>query len=227
MIEAMMVRRIVSLGVVAVAVPYVLNQVRKPSRWIGRMFLWSMNRSHSALTNWGLGQVTIGEAFTFLDVGCGGGRTIQKLAAVASAGKVYGIDYSAESVAVSRATNAAAIAAGRVEIQEASVSRLPFADGTFDLVTAVETHYYWRNLIEDTREIRRVLKPGGELIIVAETYRRKHDPVYRLAMKALRAAHLTADEHRELLAAAGFEQVRIVERKNGWICAKGVKPAAA
>jgi len=49
-------------------------------------------------------------------------------------------------VEASRHANAHGIRTGRIEIRQASVSRLPFPDGTFDLVTAVETHYYWPDL---------------------------------------------------------------------------------
>ena len=85
---------------------YVLTQVRKPDRWIGRFFTWIMNMSHSGVTDWGLTHVRIEEQFTILDVGCGGGRTIQKMVAVASRGMVYGVDYAKGSVAASRSKNA-------------------------------------------------------------------------------------------------------------------------
>jgi fibrillarin-like rRNA methylase len=65
-----------------------------------------MNASHSKLTDWGLEQVCIEKHYTVLDAGCGGGRTVSKLAAIATEGKVYGIDYSEESVAASKRTNA-------------------------------------------------------------------------------------------------------------------------
>ena len=100
-----------------------------------------MNVSHSPLTTWGLEQVVIGPDFVILDVGCGGGATVDRLAAITSDGRVCGIDYADGSVAVSRRKNAALIAAGRVDIRKASVSRLPFDPGTFYLVTAIETHY--------------------------------------------------------------------------------------
>ena len=61
----------------------VLDQCRKPSGWFGRLNLKRMNSGHSKLTDWGLAQVQIGKQFTILDVGCGGGRTVQKLAALA------------------------------------------------------------------------------------------------------------------------------------------------
>jgi SAM-dependent methyltransferase len=204
-----------------------LVQVRKPMRGLGRPFLWLMNGSHSKLTDWGLGHVEIGKHLQILDVGCGGGRTVQKLAAVATEGKVCGVDYSAESVAVSRRTNAKTIQAGRVDIRQASVSELPFPEDQFDLVTAVETHYYWPDLAGDLREIRRVLKAGGTLCLVVEAYKGgKDSEVARWVMAPLRGALLSVDEHRRLLAAAGFVDVEMVEEpRHGWLCAIGRKPA--
>src|SRR2546421_12862116 len=123
------------------AVDKVIAQCRKPSGLFGRLVLWDMNRHHSKLTDWGLSHVSIKKTDTILDVGCGGGRTIDKLAATATDGKVYGIDYSEDSVAAARRMNARLIdppsvraglalrlpraGIGRVEIQHGSVSHLP------------------------------------------------------------------------------------------------------
>src|SRR5258708_20563494 len=100
-----------------------------------------MNSSHSKLTDWGLEHISIENHHTILDVGCGGGRPVSKLAAIATRGKVYGIDYSDESVAATRRTNAKGIDLGRVEVRHGSVSQLPFLDIVFDLVSAVVTHF--------------------------------------------------------------------------------------
>ncbi len=82
-----------------------LHQCRKPTGWLGRFILRDMNRRHSALTDWGLKHISIENHDTILDVGCGGGRTVHKLAAIAREGKIYGIDFSEESVAASTITN--------------------------------------------------------------------------------------------------------------------------
>ena len=206
---------------------WVFRQVRKPSGPLGRRMVRAMNFGHSRMTDWALQQLSIPQNASILDVGCGGGRTIHRLATLAPGGKIFGLDYSAASVAVSRDTNAEEIAAGRVQIQQGSVAALPFPDGTFDIVTAVETHYYWPDLPANTREILRVLKPGGVFALIAETYR--GGPfrfLYGIVMPLLRAAFLSDAEHRNLLTQAGFIEVETkhVPGKN-WICATGRKPS--
>ena len=203
------------------------RQCQKPKGWLGRLVLRMMNAQHSKVTDWGISHVSIASNQILLDVGCGGGRTVNKLAALASKGKVYGIDYSAESVSFARKTNHEWISLGRVEIQEASVSQLPFPDGMFDTVTAVETHFWWPDLPADMRELLRVLKPGGVLIIIAEVYKGANTVTAKLAEKyALLSGMklLTANEHRELFANAGYSDIKIIEEpRKGWICGIGKK----
>lgn len=187
-----------------------------------------MNSRHSKVTDWGLAHVSIANNYEMLDVGCGGGRTLSKLAAMATQGKVYGIDHSEESVATSKRTNARLIREGRVEVQHGTVSELPFREGTFDLVTAVETHFWWSNLPTDMREVFRVLKTGGKLIVIAEVYKGANTTVAKLAEKYASQAGmkmLDVDEHRELFAQAGYSDVQVVtEPRKGWICGLGRKP---
>jgi SAM-dependent methyltransferase len=209
----------------AALVIYMARQVRRPSRWTGQFFAQVMNLSHSSLTDWGLSHVTIGPRFSILDVGCGGGRTIRKLAALAPEGKIHGIDYGKGSVAAARMTNASLVAAGRVAIEYGSVSALPFADDSFDLVTASETTYYWPDLVNDMREVRRVLKPGGTFLIILESYRSGSlDWLQGPIMRALGSAPLGMDDYRDRLRQAGFSDVQIFEkpRRTG-MCAVGRK----
>lgn len=221
---------LIGVGAVAGAIGGALvsstSQCRRPHGRTGRRVLQAMNVRHSSVTDWGLGHIRVEPGFRILDVGCGGGRTIQKLAAVATQGHVSGVDYSEASVAEARAVNQAEITAGRVDVQQASVSRLPFSDAAFDLVTAVETHYYWPDFVSDLKEARRVLKPGGTLALIAETYRgQAFGAVIWPSMLLLRARYLTVAQHREALAAAGFTGVTVTTDKwKGWISAVGKRP---
>jgi SAM-dependent methyltransferase len=206
-----------------------LDQCRKPTGRMGRFTLWRMNWSHSKLTDWGLAHISIEHRDTILDVGCGGGRTVSKLAAIATQGRVCGIDYSDDSVAASRRTNARWIDIDRVEIRQGSVSRLPFADDMFDLVTAVETHYFWPDLPADMHELFRVVKAGGTLIVIAEAYKGAKTMAGKLTEKYLPLAGMTllsVDEHRDLFTKAGYSDVRVIEEYDkGWICSMGRKPS--
>jgi len=219
--------KVLWLAATVLAMWWMFRQVRNPSGLLGRRMVRAMNLSHAAMTDWGLQHLAVPKDAVVMDVGCGGGRTVQRLSALATEGKIIGLDYSPASVAVSKNTNAPAIQAGRVEIEQGSVAALPFPDRTFDVVTAVETHYYWPDLPANTREVLRVLKPGGTFALIAETYRGgPFRLLYGLVMPLLRAAFLSDAEHRNLLSSAGFTEVAThhVPGKN-WILATGRRPS--
>jgi ubiquinone/menaquinone biosynthesis C-methylase UbiE len=201
-----------------------LKQARMPEGRFGAFWARFMNIGHSNLTRWGLSHISINKDDTILDIGCGGGKTVNTLAKIAAEGKVYGIDYSEVSVAVSTSKNKKLIDAGRVRILHASVDSLPFPDDMFNLVTAVESFYFWPDLINNLQEIRRVLKPGGSVIIVNAIYRdeRFEKRNSELAIMGDFTYHLP-DEFRVFLKDAGYSSIKIelLEKKN-WIAVKGI-----
>jgi ubiquinone/menaquinone biosynthesis C-methylase UbiE len=185
-----------------------------------------MNVSHSEMTDWGLSHVAIGKSDTILDVGCGGGGTIRKLATMAEKGQVYGIDYSEESVRISTKLNRKLIDSGRVEIRHGSVSSLPFPDDMFDMVTAIESHYFWPDLANDMREILRVLKPGRMLMLLGGEYKGgKYDERNQRWVELGDMAYHTVDEFGQLFSTVGFTDVQVLEDSDrGWMCGLGNKP---
>jgi ubiquinone/menaquinone biosynthesis C-methylase UbiE len=203
------------------------NQWRKPTGLPGELLAWVLNISHSRVNDWGLKHIAIEKQYTLLDVGCGGGMTVRKLAGIATQGKVYGIDFSEESVTVSQRTNNQLIKEGRVEIRHGSVSDLPFSDGMFDLITAVDSHYYWPYLVADMREVLRVRKPAGNLLIIGETYKGgKYSERDRKFVQLANLAYLRINELGELISQAGYSEVHMFEEYDrGWICGIGRKPS--
>jgi len=185
-----------------------------------------MNISHYRLTNWGLSHLSIRKQDTILDIGCGGGGTVHKLAKIATNGKVYGIDFSDESVMVSRMTNKQFVQMGHVEIQQSSVSCLPFSDNIFDLVTAVNTHNYWPDLVTDMQEILRVLKLSGKFIIIGSVYQGgKYDKRNQKYAGLMKIAFPGINELRDLFLKAGYSEVQMFEKYDrSWICGIGRKP---
>jgi ubiquinone/menaquinone biosynthesis C-methylase UbiE len=138
-----------------------------PKGRMGRVMLKFMNASHGPLNNWGLDLVKVQDGWTMLDIGFGGGASLKRMLKRSKGGMVYGIDISEESVEKARKLNADVLDK-QIFIQQGSVTELPYDDWKFDLVTAVETVYFWPNLPECIKEVYRVLKPGGRFAIMVE-----------------------------------------------------------
>ena len=143
------------------------DNMRKPQGKLGNIQLKSMNKEHTPVSLWGLKHLNIKSDDVILDIGCGGGININRMAEKAK--KVYGVDYSIESVKLSREVNEKLIREGKVEIHEGNVKNLPFENDTFDIVTAFETVYFWPDIEKCFGEVKRVLKPGGTFLIGMES----------------------------------------------------------
>ncbi len=201
-----------------------LNQCRKPEGDLGKIVVNDMNESHYELTGWGLGNIDIEENSTILDIGCGGGKTVNRLASITK-GKVFGIDYSIDCVNWSKEYNKELIYKGQVEIFNASVEKIPFEDEKFDVVSAVETIYFWPDLISNLVEVRRILKPTGKIIIINEMYDdekfkdRNDELVKNSNMKIY-----SPEELKVIMNNAGYNniQIELKEEKN-WLCCIGEK----
>lgn len=200
----------------------ILSQSKKPSGLFGRFLARGMNFGHSGLTRWGLGFIDIACDIDTLDIGCGGGRTVKRLAGIVSDGKVVGIDHSPDAVAVARNKNRAYIAEGRVEIFQETVSSMKFRDGTFGLITAFETHYFWPDFRNDLKEVHRVTKQNGQLLIVGTVYKnKKYDRRNQRIVDAIGMTYLSIKELREILEGAGYlEFDAFEEKKKGWFAVK-------
>ena len=185
------------------------SNTRKPEGFFGRMMVNGMNGGgHARLAEWGLSHLTFTADANVLDVGCGGGANVARLLKRCPQGMVTGIDYSPVSVKKSTEVNAAAIAAGRCRVLEGSAAALPFEDGAFDLVTAFETVYFWPDIEECFRGVRRCLKECGRFAIVNEDdgLTGKNEKWEKL----IEGMHTyTPDELRTHLANAGFRDIAV------------------
>jgi len=204
-----------------------LNQVRKPNGKLGRVIATGMNKGHAKLAKWGFSNFLIEPNYVILDIGCGGGGNIKYFAEIITDGKVYGIDYSETAIYISTKINKKYIEKGIVEIYHGSVSSLPFKDNYFNLISGFEAYYFWPDLIRDLKEINRILKPNGYLILVNEGYICNNEKKRKKAEKWSKLGNFpihTPDEYREFLKKAGFSNIQIFEEnKKGWITAKGMK----
>ncbi|HLX59153.1 MAG TPA: class I SAM-dependent methyltransferase [Ktedonobacteraceae bacterium] len=128
-----------------------------------------MVRQHRRETAWTLNLLEIEPTDTVLEVGFGAGQGIKLAAEQAPHGHVMGIDLSAMMVRVATRRNARAVKAGRVALAQGTMTALPYADHSFDKIMTIHTFYFWPEPVRVLRELSRVLKPGGRLIITLST----------------------------------------------------------
>ena len=155
-----------------------------------------------------------------LEIGFGPGVTIARLAELVGEGAVAGVDSSRVMAGQARRRNAELVKQGKVDLRHGSVALLPFPDNTFDKALAVNSQEHWPHPLANLREVRRVLKPGGILVIAEQ-------PVW---------AKTGADDCRfagELaarVAEAGFSEVETISRRMRpapTICVRARKPDRA
>ena len=192
----------------------------KPQGRMGRAMLRFMNFGHAPLTNWGLDLIDIHDGWTMLDIGCGGGATLKRLLKRSNNAQVYGIDISQESVAKARKVNAKVLDK-QVFVSQGSAEKLPYGDQMFDLVTAVETVYFWPNLPDCLQEVGRVLKPGGKFAILVEVI--EGDSVWTKVVDGMTA--YSPEQLKKLLDDAGFVDTEIHRKKPSYASIIGTNPS--
>ena len=193
------------------------ENTRKPKGLGGKIMVAMMNSGHADIANWGFQFLNVPENAAVLDCGCGGGANIKRLLQKCPEGIVKGIDYSEISVEKTRKVNAKEIQAGRCDVLQANVMKLPFEESDFDLVTAFETIYFWSDLLQSFQEIYRVLKAGGTFFICNESNgdTNKDD---KWVEKIGGMTIYNGTQIKAILEQVGFSNIRVEKNKKGWIC---------
>ena len=189
-----------------------------PQGRMGRAMLKFMNLCHAPLTNWSLSHIDFEDGWTMLDIGCGGGATLRRLLKRSDGSRVYGIDISEESVTKAKKVNEKVLDK-QVFVQQGSAESLPYEDEKFDLVTAVETVYFWPNLPGFFAEVLRVLKPGGRFAIMVEVV--SADSKWTNLVDGMKS--YSPEQLQQMLEETGFTQMEIHRKKPTYATIIGMK----
>ncbi len=185
---------------------YIAGKFRRPTGVVGRLVGYLMTRGNAYEAAWTVALLDIQPDDHVLELGFGPGLAIAHAARRATNGLVAGIDYAEAMVRAARTRNAAAMKAGRVDLRQGEVARLPYLDQSFDKTFSIHCIYFWANPIDDLKESRRILKPGG---LLAVTIRPKETwPKERPAPPHLFTLY-SGDQVAQLLEMAGFRDVRV------------------
>jgi ubiquinone/menaquinone biosynthesis C-methylase UbiE len=207
---------------------------RKPTGWFGQVLGHLMAVQHKSLTRWAIELMNVHAGDWVLDVGCGGGMAVKLLADRAKYGFVAGVDYSPAMVQQATRRNHDRVQRGKVAIEFGNAMALPYRDCSFDKACGIETLYFWPDPVAGLRELRRVLKAGGEVAIAVEmskestaqksALQKYFSQRYSNRSAGLGMSILSGPELVEMLTEAGFHQPRYVAEPNralGWLCGLG------
>ena len=137
-----------------------------------------------------------------VDVGCGSGYSLPKLAQRFHPQDLVGVDIDPEMLEAAR--QEAARAGVSVRLLEASSSRMPLPDASADLLFCHQTFHHLVDQEAALKEFFRVLKPGGILLFAESTRRYIHSWIIRALFRHPMDVQRSAPEYLEMLRAAGF-----------------------
>jgi len=182
---------------------FIARQLSRPTGFFGRIMGRLMNRHNAKLNSYAVRQLEVTPSDRVLEVGFGGGVSLPSL--IASAAFVGGVDRSSDMVRRAKGIFSEAVSAGRADFREGNVEELPFEASSFGKVCTVNTIYFWSSLDAGFAEIRRVLLPGGRVVV-------GFVPKERMDSMGMPADIFTSRAPEDVVAAlrkAGFSDVRI------------------
>lgn len=158
-----------------------------------------MARTTRLRNEWLLSLLSIRDNDQIIEIGCGPGTLIQRLAEEAPGGSIVGIDPSPIMLSHAAMRNQLAIREGRVHLQAGTATELPFAEASFDKAISANSIPFWPDKEAGLRAMWRILKAGGMIVLVLQP---------RWA-KTEQEAQAGGEELRDLLTQIGFQQVRL------------------
>lgn len=193
------------------------KQGEKPTgiigKWVGRL----MNKFHTSFYINYLKKKLPSDNSQILDIGCGGGKFIHFLTSSNKTYNLFGLDHSEEMVSLSQKVNSEGIKKQKVEIFQGSVTKIPIDNSKLDLATAFETVQFWPDINDSFKEVARVLKQGGDFLII-NRYPSENSKWWKMAK-------IKSDkDYRLLFEKSGFDKITTdIKYKKGWIIVKGTK----
>ena len=139
------------------------------SEWTAETADWyAANYGEYATNRLAVDAIDVAPDAVVVDVGCGTGSALRRLAPRVPKGRLIGVDPVPRMLAIARERAAADPNGRRIEFVEAPAERLPLEDDVADVVLAFDSIDHWNDRAAGLREVTRVLRPGGRLVVVKD-----------------------------------------------------------
>jgi ubiquinone/menaquinone biosynthesis C-methylase UbiE len=195
-----------------------MSQFAKPTGFFGKILAKGMARGHKEFYKNALKAINPKKNDKYLEIGFGSGIFINKY--ISHVSRIAGIDHSEDMVRLASKINKKLVESGKAEFIQGKASLLPWADNEFTVVAAIETFFFINETEKTLKEIFRILKPEGRLII--EMAFNKDDGVdHKRHIKKMNLKLYSGEEMKKMLKKAGFNDIIIDYYKAVWIPIKG------
>lgn len=144
----------------------------RPEGLAGRIFGRVMEAMNEGAYRHALALLDPTRDATIVEIGFGTGRFLELLLERLPDGRAAGVDPATTMVDVARSRRTIRAAGARADLRLGEAARLPWPDGTFDAAVALHSFQFWADPLAAAREVLRVLRPQGRLVVVL----REHPP---------------------------------------------------
>ncbi|NIP33286.1 MAG: class I SAM-dependent methyltransferase [Thermoplasmata archaeon] len=189
-----------------------MSAVKKPVGLRGRLTARFMGFAHGKLYKAVAEQLALTEEDEFIEIGYGSGMFIKKHASHVR--MAAGVDISEDMVNMANRFNRQMVEQGRADLRLGDVRDLEWPDGSFSAAGTVESFFFWPEPVACLKEVHRVLKPGGRLVIgITANKDDKRD--FSKVAKQKGFALYGCDDIVGMTKEAGFRECIITRRKMG------------
>lgn len=179
------------------------NQLTKPEGKTGKTIGYQMNEGNKQITYNSYEILAPIPGDHILEIGMGNGFYVKELLNTANNLKYTGIDFSEIMVHEANTINADLIEQQKAFFHCASIEKLPLNNESVDCIVSTNTIYFWPHPYDNTKEIYRVLKPGGRVCIAY----RSPDFLNKLELTKFGFRKYKANAVKSLLTKAGFTNI--------------------
>lgn len=185
---------------------YIGSQFGNPRGLIGTICCFLMNIINRAMYRSIVACIKSNDSAKILDIGYGNGYLIEQLYRKSGA-VIYGIDISDDMLKAAYERNKKAVDEKKINLSIGDCCNLKFPDNMFDIITSVNTIYFWNDTVKGLSEIRRTLKDGG--VFYNLVYSKEWLKKFSYTKKGFR--FFEKEEYKELGKKAGFSDITIKE----------------
>lgn len=189
--------------------------VKNPIGMKGRIISRYVGVDRKRMTQWAFSRCPFEFNAKILEIGYGAGYLIQGIAEtikkIGATGKIYGIDYSRDMLIEASERNKQFIKEGIVSLYEKEVSQMDvFSNDLFDFIIKITSINFWSHIVEDLKEVHRVLKPNGRFIVVDNRYEDSRFKVRNEKNKRQIGMNIyKVSEFKDFFRTSGFKSIKI------------------